>query len=890
MKNINKIHKLIIEENYFKAEKLLNDPLSIINPLVRDQIRKFLNFKGEGRLSKYNDNIKLFQTRLIEEKVSPAFFNKLFIDRLYQIKINLDNEDLVSVIMPVYNGENFLKQAINSVLSQYGVNFELLIIDDGSVDASVDIALRCAEVDKRIRVIPLLRNFGCYYARNIGLRVANGSYVTTHDADDIMHPLRLSTQLNSIKKYNFSLASICRSRRWNEDFTIPLTELNFQENSLLWKRSVIDEIGYYDSVRFGGDTEFRKRLQRRFGTDVVVKIPNELNFIRKTNSGITSNEISRAYVYENSKLKLQLSDARKKYSLNFDEWQIKNKSKPSDNRKALYIEFPQKTRPFSLGDLGQNASPFLGSNVIVCIASFPDRIKSLNITILSLINQVDYIYVYLNDYTYIPDFLNHHKIIAILSKNGLGNLRDNGKFYFINQIKNSFIFTADDDLIYPEDYVSRMIEEIERHDRKVVVGVHGVIFPLNNFSLLSQRKVVHFKNESKAMFVDLLGTGTTAWHSDTLNIDLNEFKITGIADLWFSRIANIQYIPLISISRPSNWIRECENFEKSLWFEAKSNPQSYFKVYNEQLLPLLNSCSMRAIANSRIEYIYPKKILDAASILVPENSTKSLRPVIYDYGPNNEHEVLGNSTIYFEIIICGFNGDHFLYDCLNSIIKQRFGPYTYKVTIVDDGSSDKTFDMLNEMQIFPNCRIIKVNKNYGAAYARHKAIMKVTNPESVIVLVDMDDMLLNDALNTVASAYLSNKSTFITIGNWIDQNGIANSESIYTSSELQDGNFRRSILFKATHLRTFKRFLYDAIDESDFQDINNEWIKVCTDVALMFPLLDQCSSNNVSCIHKPIYMYRKMTANSTINRFGKGLKVDLLKYLREKPSKPLYKR
>ncbi|WP_289475117.1 hypothetical protein, partial [Klebsiella pneumoniae] len=64
-------------------------------------------------------------------------------------------------------------------------------------------------------------------------------------------------------------------------------------------------------------------------------------------------------------------------------------------------------------------------------------------------------------------------------------------------------------------------------------------------------------------------------------------------------------------------------------------------------------------------------------------------------------------------------------------------------------------------------------------------------------------------------------------------------------------------LFNATHLRTFRRVLYDAISPEDLLDQHGKWIETCTDVALMYPLLDQCWSNEVEFISEPIYRYNR---------------------------------
>lgn len=105
---------------------------------------------------------------------------------------------LVSVITPVYNAEKCLERCIDSILKQSYSNFELLLIDDGSTDASGRICDQYAKTDSRIKVFHK-RNGGVSSARNIGLRNVKGEWVTFIDSDDWVHPLYLEKLLGAEK-------------------------------------------------------------------------------------------------------------------------------------------------------------------------------------------------------------------------------------------------------------------------------------------------------------------------------------------------------------------------------------------------------------------------------------------------------------------------------------------------------------------------------------------------------------------------------------------------------------------------------------------------------------------------------------------------------------------
>ena len=93
----------------------------------------------------------------------------------------------VSLIMPVYNKALYLADALDSVLAQTFADFELIVIDDGSTDASLEVARAYAQRDARISVYSI-RNQGVSHARNLGMSYAKGKYLTFVDADDTIHP------------------------------------------------------------------------------------------------------------------------------------------------------------------------------------------------------------------------------------------------------------------------------------------------------------------------------------------------------------------------------------------------------------------------------------------------------------------------------------------------------------------------------------------------------------------------------------------------------------------------------------------------------------------------------------------------------------------------------
>lgn len=115
--------------------------------------------------------------------------------------------NLVSIVVPVYNVENYLEDCITSLVNQDYKNLEIILIDDGSTDSSADICDRYAELDDRILVLHK-ENGGLSDARNMGLRNATGKYVTFVDSDDTVDSTYVSYLYDLLVSENAEL-SIC---------------------------------------------------------------------------------------------------------------------------------------------------------------------------------------------------------------------------------------------------------------------------------------------------------------------------------------------------------------------------------------------------------------------------------------------------------------------------------------------------------------------------------------------------------------------------------------------------------------------------------------------------------------------------------------------------------
>lgn len=114
--------------------------------------------------------------------------------------------DKISIIVPVYNVEAYLPQCIDSILEQTYKNLEIILVDDGSTDTSLDVCKRYARIDNRIKVISKV-NGGQSSARNLGLENSTGDFIGFVDSDDWIEPNMYEVLMETIYNYNADIAA-----------------------------------------------------------------------------------------------------------------------------------------------------------------------------------------------------------------------------------------------------------------------------------------------------------------------------------------------------------------------------------------------------------------------------------------------------------------------------------------------------------------------------------------------------------------------------------------------------------------------------------------------------------------------------------------------------------
>lgn len=245
-----------------------------------------------------------------------------------------------------------------------------------------------------------------------------------------------------------------------------------------------------------------------------------------------------------------------------------NKSHPVNNQKKNAKTFIYHNRCLTINDnteyinlinqakkiKGVPGRPPVKEKIIAGMATIPSRVEKLPQVLERLKPQFDSIYVYLNGHSKVPDCVRQDNIYYAWSKNH-GDLAAAGKFFFLPEAQGGYYFSLDDDFLYPKNYAYKMITTLKKYKDKIPICVHGSIFgePLEWYF---ERIAVYSSRAQlpRDRFVSLLGTGTLAFHTDSMDLDFSDFYPTPMCDIQVSLKARKHNLPIISLARKTNWL------------------------------------------------------------------------------------------------------------------------------------------------------------------------------------------------------------------------------------------------------------------------------------------------------------------------------------------------
>lgn len=402
----------------------------------------------------------------------------------------------ISILIGAFNAADFIGECLESIRAQsYFVvhpnDYEVLVGVDGCVP-TLRVLLPLRELYQNMRLFFFPVNQGIYITRNTLLAQATGDFILTFDADDVMHPDMISNCIN---------VGPC---------------IVHQDGVAFLPRNAFSSLGGWMPWRCAGDTELLNRYKKLFGA--LPSIPQFFTY-RQHDGQLT-----------------------RQPETNFDS-ELRNNYTALINSNVI----PDFVLPHCHTEI--ITTNFMTDKIHVGMASFPARQNSLAECVRSILPQIDHLYIYLNDYDSVPDFLIHDKITVYRSQDCAGDLGDVGKFWFMNTNPEGYLLTMDDDFVYSPNYVQTLISNIEQHQRKCIITFHGrskISWPLKSFYHDPDSVYCRciYGNNTKVR-VQIGGTGVMGFHSSAFHITPAEFDYINMTDVFVSRKAALLGIPII---------------------------------------------------------------------------------------------------------------------------------------------------------------------------------------------------------------------------------------------------------------------------------------------------------------------------------------------------------
>lgn len=199
---------------------------------------------------------------------------------------------MISILTTLFNREKYIAACIESVLHSTYSDWELIIVDDGSTDRSLEIAHYYSQHDPRIKVYRNETNLGDYFNRNKAASYAKGKYLKYLDADDLIYPHSLEIMVNAMEQ--FTKAALGISQYVHDDldpypFQLSPNEIYQREylkrgvldtgpSATIIRRDIFESLGGFSGKRYIGDVEFWLKIAQLYP---IVKIQDGLIFWRR---------------------------------------------------------------------------------------------------------------------------------------------------------------------------------------------------------------------------------------------------------------------------------------------------------------------------------------------------------------------------------------------------------------------------------------------------------------------------------------------------------------------------------------------------------------------------------------------------------------------------------
>ena len=613
--------------------------------LIHAVFFRFSNYLKEATLDaqvkgKIRSEVKAFSTCIREDEVTEDYL-EYFKSLKYDVQ--------VSIIIPVYNTGEYLKECLDSVTNQTLKNIEIICIDDCSTDSSLDILKQYAERDARIKVIHNKENMGAPGAvKNIGIRIAKGEYLGFVDSDDYVDldyfeklyylaAANNSDVAASLKTVFFGQSNRCRIFDCPEGplsaakDKFPLLKVSGSNCSKIYRKEMVlrNQITCCEIRNIAEDNYFS--MLSMVMANHIVTTPDTAYYYRRRRHSITDKLRTKSdfpifdiyksidqYVIENIENEID----KKTYLEGLNLRKIQDFSWFKADCDPEYIEdFKNKLQSL----YPEICKEVFGPPIIISLTSYPARINTVHLAIKTLLNQskkADKVILWLAT----EQFPNREDDLP----ESLLSLRDKGltidwyhdiKSYkkiipALHKYPDAIIVTADDDLIYHTDWLSALYREYQtdkdtiwcHRAHRIKLNRRGEVLPYSKWRYTIR------KNTPSALNFCTSGGGVLyppqSFHKDVS--DEEKFKrIAPNADdiwLWAMCILNNKKINIVDNNLPINEIDGTQ--EVSLWHSNVHNNQNdiqlhtLFKEYPNILEIIRNAVSYSNVLKPYIFFPY----------------------------------------------------------------------------------------------------------------------------------------------------------------------------------------------------------------------------------------------------------------------------------------------
>lgn len=232
----------------------------------------------------------------------------------------------------------------------------------------------------------------------------------------------------------------------------------------------------------------------------------------------------------------------------------------------------------------------------------------------------------------------------------------------------------------------------------------------------------------------------------------------------------------------------------------------------------------------------------------------------------------------FIILVTVHNSKEWIGKCLDSVISQDYK--NYRLLIVDDHSTDGTWDIVSRY----NACIIRNDTNMVHSLINAYTGMRAFffDPEDIIVHLDGDDWLADDKVFSYLNEVYQ-EDVWLTYGQFEPVSGsYHNFCKSFSDIGVTSQTYRSSGIWTTSHLKTFRKRLWDRIKIRDFKR-NGKWIPTCGDLAMMYPIIEMAGDKRIRFIDKVLYIYNDQNPmNHRLTMTNESL--ETAKYLQSKPS------